>query len=209
MSKAVVVSFLVQPFVPKDVGALYDRDGQPAFTDYDKVDWAGLAKAIKDDLASVVPGNVKIYIGNDGPDSLDATNINVAAQAVEQSRGTYYTRTQSALALTQMADYRAGVANLRQHDELIHLNPTMDSTRSPLAAFVMSVKFTDKMQFADYSSNVLNRLFCVHTLPQLSTDNLEEVELPMPKYIHEWLEAQFGAVYGNSCIVEVIHSIEQ
>lgn len=152
-----------------------------------------------------MPKSIKVYVANDGSDCLDFHNLDMETDAKVTNRGNYISRMIDVMENVKKEDFRAGAINISRHRDQLHLNPPFSQGRSPLTSFVMSFRFTNSIQFADYIYSINKYLFGAHELELVTMDNAEDQVLTLPEFMHEWLMSEFGAVYDNLCFVECIH----
>jgi hypothetical protein len=198
----VAFHFFVVPHMPKDIGTLLSQNGEPVFTDHSTVDWSGLAKMARNHIAQVVPNNVTLYIGNECSDGLDVCNSSRETGHAIEGRGDAFSRTCEAIKTVAMKDMRAGVLNLRQTSDILHINEFEDGKRPPLCGLVLTLKFRSMTQARDYLYGSTKALFSHGYAMELvdkpflqKTDDAGQ----MAPFLHQWLEEQFGVVYAPEC----------
>lgn len=196
--------FLVVPAVPEGADSLLDSNGQPVFTDYSTVDWAGLAKSARAHIDPYLPKAAQLYIGNDGPDLFDLHNLGLEDAASDQDD--MLTRVLSVVGKATMKDMRAGIFRIAGPENSIHLNKAI-GTRPPLTAVLMTLKFKDMSQAMDYLWRATKELFGHGYMQQTPKNPILEKgdgSGEMAPCVHRWFQEQFGAVYGTGCAVLIL-----
>lgn len=199
--------FLVLPHVPDGADSFFGEDGEPVFTNYDTVDWAGLAVSARASLNDCLPKSAQLYVSNDGPDLMDIHGFSLKAKAVVKDRGTFFSRVCAPVKKAKMKDMRAGVLKLASPKSELHLNESEDGMRPPLAGLVFTLKFKDMSQALDYIWGATDTLFGHGYMFERTEDPvLKQLDSSgcLAPCIQDWLKVQFRAVYSPSCTVLTI-----
>lgn len=199
IDKPICLNFLVMPMVPEETGSLLDRNGNPVMVNYSKVDWKGLAQKLQARINGHVPKSIKIYVANDGPDLFDINEI--CGGHLGEQDNSFVLRAAHALDDVSMANYKGGLLSLPA-DNGMHLNPTLEGKRPPIAGIIIAVKFTKMLQAVDYITTVMESLLALPiALPSQPLQILfEKDELgTLASELHAWFEKEFGAVYAHRC----------
>lgn len=203
VNQPIAFHFLVLPHVPDGAESLFDEAGEPVFTNYDHVDWAGLAVSARTYLEDFLPKSAKLFVSNDGPDLMDIHGLSSKAKVVKD-RGNFFSRVCAPVKKAKMKDMRAGVLNLASANSGLHLNEPDDGMRPPLAGLILTLKFKDMSQALDYIWGATDTLFG-HGYMYETTDNpmLKQLNSSgcLAPCIQDWLKAQFKAVYSPKCTV--------
>lgn len=200
----IVIHFLVLPDSP-DSGLLLNKDGIPVLTDYNLVDWKGLAVAARAAIEKDVPKSVGLFIADDGVDVMDVLHVSTDTGRSFENEPPFEHLVHSTLSQLSMKDMRSGITKVSGRNPGFHINTPMDGKRPPLAAFILSLKFTRGTQVIDYLTGASLSLFGTHVIvssfqgykPAPTTGE-------MPSFLREWLDSQFGVVYGKDCTVVAI-----
>lgn len=198
--KPIVFNFMILPKVPEHAGTFLDRDGEPVTTNYDKVDWKGLAQMLQARLTGHVPKAIKVYVANDGPDLFDINELNTARPSYPEPDNGFAYRTAETLEQVSMANYRGGLLKLPE-DSNLHLNKvSAGQKRPPLSAVVVGVKFSKVLQAMDYLAGTMEQLVDIpFPVPMNATVQDFNEHGTLPPEVHGWFEEQFGAVYSKKC----------
>jgi hypothetical protein len=195
--------YLVLPHSPSNAGALLSDEREPVFTNYQAVDWAGLAKSARQQIDDYVPKAVKLYVANDGQDAFDLCNINARTGKPVTDHGDFYSRAQRAITNVGMANMRAGVLNLSGPCHNLHINEAVDGLRAPLTGLVLTLKVQNMFQAVDYLGSATNQLFghehvfgLIKSYPKLIQGANRGLMAPC---IHQWFQQQFGVSYALEC----------
>jgi hypothetical protein len=196
--------YLVLPHSPPGIGALLSEAMEPVFTNYQCVDWAGLAKSARQHIEGYVPKAVKLYVANDGQDAFDLLNASYETGKPVTGQGDYYSRTQRAIKNIVMADMRAGVLKLSGSSSGLHINDVEDGLRAPLTGLVLTLKLQNMFQAIDYLGSATDHLFGhIHVFGMMFSPELVSGtnQGRMAPCLHRWLQQQFGVVYAPVCSV--------
>ena len=166
---------------------------------YSKVDWKRLAQKLQARINGDVPKSIKVYVANDGPDLFDINEI--CGDHFGAQDNSFVLRAAHALNDVSMANYRGGLLSLPA-DNGMHLNPTIEGKRPPIAGIILAVKFNKTLQALDYITSVMESLVALPiALPSKPLQILfEKDDLgTLAPELHAWFEEEFGAVYSNRC----------
>jgi hypothetical protein len=199
-----VMHFLVCPHSPKS-GALLNKYGVPVLTDYNQVDWQGLANAARAAIEKDVPKSIGLFIADDAVDVMDVLRISTDSGRPFKNEPPFEHLVQSTLSQLSMKDMRSGITKISDKHPGVHINSPMDGKRPPLGALILSIKFTRGTQIIDYLTGATMSLFGVPAMvatfegykPAPTTGE-------MPSFLREWLDSQFGVIYGKDCTVMAI-----
>ncbi len=196
--------FLVCPHSP-DSGVLLNRYGEPVLTDYREVDWKGLATAARAAIEQTVPKSIGLFIADDAVDVMDVMHVSTETGGPFNNEPTFESRVRSTLSQLSMKDMRAGITRISDSAPGIHINTPMDGKRPPLGSLILSLKFIRGTQMIDYLTSATIGLFGAPTLVA-TVEGLKHVQTvgKMPRFLREWLNSQFGVVYGTDCTVLAI-----
>lgn len=200
-----VLHFLVCPHSPA-TGVLLDKSGVPVLTDYRKVDWKGLATAARKAIDHDVPKSVGVYVADDGVDVMDVLHISTSNGMPFRNTPTFESHVKSALTQLSMANFRSGIIQISNLNPGIHINTPMNGKRPPLGALILSIKFTRGTQVMDYLTGASMSLFGSPVM--IMTPNgfkSAPITSRIPEFLREWLESEFGVIYGTDCTVTAIH----
>lgn len=198
-----VLHVLVVPHSPEN-GVLLSKDGVPILTDYGQVNWKGLATAARAAIENDVPKGMGLYIADDAVDVMDVLHVSTDTGRQFRDTPAFENSVRQTLSQLSMKDMRSGITKVSGRSPGFHINTPMGGKRPPLGALVFSIKFSRGTQIIDYLTGASTSLFGAPVLvgpyagrgPTIGT---------MPDYLREWLESQFGVVYGSECSVAAIH----
>ena len=199
-----VLHFLVIPHSPES-GALLNKYGVPVLTDYNRVDWKGLATAARAAIEKNVPKSMGLFIADDAVDVMDVLRVSTDTGRPFKDEPAFEHLVHSTLSQLSMKDMRSGIIKISDRTPGIHINTPMGGKRPPLGALILSIKFTRGTQIIDYLTGATISLFGAPAMvaaiqgykPTLTTGK-------MPSFLREWLDTQFGVVYGTDCSVVAI-----
>lgn len=198
------IHFLVCPHSPES-GILLNKSGVPVLTDFSSVDWAGLAASARAAIDGLVPKSVKVYVADDAIDVLDLLGVSTETGLPFEGIEGFDPRLRKVLSRLKMQEMRAGITKLAGRHPDLHANPPIRGKRPPLGAMVITLKFTNGLQLIDYVSEATETLFgypaqigCFEGLVPRPTTGV------MPPFFVDWLNSQFGVVYGADCTAVVI-----
>lgn len=200
VNKPIAYHFLFVPHAPEDVEVLLDADGAPIWSDYRFVDWKGLAVSARSAIDQLVPKSVRLYVADDAADVMETLNLCIESGCAVKGWGTVCSRFKTAVAKIKMTDMRAGITKITQFEEDYHINPEIDFVRPPLGGGVMSLRFSSSLQALDYCASVVKAIFGCSMVVGNGLSPKQNLGVgEMHQVLHEWLERQFGAVYGRKC----------
>lgn len=200
-----VLHFLVCPHSPPS-GALLNRYGVPVLTDYNRVDWKGLASAARVAIEKDVPKGMGLFVADDAVDVMDVLHVSTDTGRPFSNVPTFENHVRSTLSQLSMKDMSSGIIKISGRTPGIHINTPMDGKRPPLGALIVSIKFTRGTQIIDYLTGATMTLFGTPVIIATHA-GLRPVQNTgrMPTFLREWLDSQFGVVYGADCSVTAIH----
>ncbi|MQT57911.1 hypothetical protein GHO41_11225 [Pseudomonas sp. FSL R10-0399] len=174
-------------------------------TDYREVDWKGLATAARAAIEQTVPKSIGLFIADDAVDVMDVMHVSTETGGPFNNEPTFESRVRSTLSQLSMKDMRAGITRISDSAPGIHINTPMDGKRPPLGSLILSLKFIRGTQMIDYLTSATIGLFGAPTLVA-TVEGLKHVQTvgKMPRFLREWLNSQFGVVYGTDCTVLAI-----
>jgi len=199
-----VLHFLVCPHSP-DSGLLLNKYGEPVMTDYSQVDWKGLATVARAAIEQDVPKSIGLFIADDAVDVMDVLHVSTETGRPFKNEPTFECRVRSTLSQLAMKDMRAGITKISERTPGIHLNSPMDGKRPPLGSLILSLKFMRSGQMIDYLTGATISLFGSPAIVA-TFEGFKPVQTvgKMPSFLREWLNSQFGVVYGDDCTVLAI-----
>lgn len=196
--------FMVCPHSPES-GILLNESGVPVLTDFSSVDWAGLAASASAALDGLVPKSVKVYVADDAIDVLDLMGVSTETGLPFDGVEGFDSRLQKVLCRLTMQEMRAGITKLAGRHPDLHANPPIRGKRPPLAAMVITLKFTNGLQLVDYVSEATEALFGYPAqIGFIEGFKPRPTTGEMPPFLVDWLSSQFGVVYGADCTAVVI-----
>ena len=200
----IVIHFLVVPHSP-DSGALLNKHGEPVLTDYNLVDWKGLAVSARAAIEKDVPKSVGLFIADDAVDVMDLLHVSTNTGRPFVDKPPFEHLVQSTLSQLSMKDMRSGITKVSERSPGFHINAPMDGKRPPLGAFILSIKFTRGTQIIDYLTGAALSLFGTFVVVSSYAGYKPEPTVgEMPLFLREWLDSQFGVVYGKECTVVAV-----
>ena len=203
-SRPIAFHFAVCPHSPA-TGALISSSGQPVLTDYSRVDWKGLAQRARAAIDDCVPKDVKLYVADDAVDVMDVLNLSTDTGLLMSGVGTFESRTQESLDSLTMQDLRAGITSLADHSPSIHINTPIQGKRPPLGALIVTLKFSCATQALDYLPEATEILFgCPVHVAGPTGFAPKPTQGRIPDFLADWLDEQFGVVYGDDCTAVVM-----
>lgn len=199
-----VVHFLVCPHSP-DHGVLLNKYGDPVLTDYNQVDWKGLATAARAAIEQAVPKSIGLFIADDAVDVMDVLHVSTETGQPFVNKPSFGPRVRSTLSQLSMKDMRGGITRISDRAPGIHINTPMDGKRPPLGSLIVSLKFRRGTQLGDYIRQATNGLFGAPAIV-VTYEGFKPVQTvgKMPRFLSEWLSSQFDVVYGADCTVLAI-----
>lgn len=199
-----VLHFLVCPHSPQS-GALLNKYGVPVLTDYNLVDWKGLANAARAAIEKDVPKSIGLFIADDAVDVMDVLRVSTDTGRPFKNEPTFEQLVQSTLSQLVMKDMRSGITKISDRNPSVHINTPMDGKRPPLGALILSIKFTRGTQIIDYLTGATLSLFGTPAMvATIEGFKPAPTTGEMPSFLREWLDSQFGVVYGKNCTVMAI-----
>lgn len=195
-----VLHILVFPHSPKS-GALLNKYGVPVLTDYKLVDWKGLANAARAAIEKDVPKGMGLFIADDAVDVMDVLRVSTDTGRPFKNEPTCEQLVHSTLSQLSMKDMRSGITKISDRNPGVHINTPMDGKRPPLGALILSIKFSRGTQIIDYLTGATMSLFGA---PVMVAPKPIPTTGEMPSFLREWLDSQFGVVYGKDCTVMAI-----
>lgn len=200
----IAIHFLVIPHSP-DSGVLLSNRRTPVLTDYNLVDWKGLAVAARAAIEKDVPKSVGLFIADDAVDVMDVLHVSTDTGRSFEAKPPFEHLVHSTLSQLSMKDMRSGITKVSGRAPGFHINTPMDGKRPPLGAFILSIKFTRGTQAIDYLTGAALSLFGTYVIVS-SFEGYKPAPTTgeMPLFLREWLNTQFGVVYGKDCTVVAI-----
>jgi hypothetical protein len=132
--------------------------------------------------------------------------LHVSTETGRQFRDTptFDNNVRQTLSELSMQDMRSGIAKVSGRLPGFHINTPMGGKRPPLGAMVISNKFSRGTQMIDYLTRASTTLFGAPVfVGPYAADG--PTTRRMPDFLREWLDAQFGVVYGSDCSIAAIH----
>jgi hypothetical protein len=104
-----------------------------------------------------------------------------------------------------MKDMRSGITKISDRTPGLHINTPIEGKRPPLGALILSIKFTRGTQIIDYLTGATMSLFGAPAMVATFEGYKPAPTIgEMPSFLREWLDSQFGVVYGKNCTVMAI-----
>lgn len=202
MKKPIIANYMVFPHVPDDVPTLLSPAGEPFMLDYCDLNFRKLADDLQE-LAQTenLPKSIKVYVGNDAADLFDINQVDYDTGEVDEGYSCF-DAAYDVYAATQISDFRAGIAKIRDSDSDLHLNPPTLGKRPPVSALFVSIRFASASQLADYMTTASKAILGLSDYPGLRHEDQGILGTRiMLRPLAQWLQDEAGAVYGDHCTV--------